>query len=391
MSWIKNSVLTTFLTMATIFTTDLVGYIFKDKLAVIIPGYGLAIDDFSRGYPIGHFQNDSEIGFDITPKFKTTTSTKPREYETYEVWGNGYGCFDDEWSEDEIIGGIYLAGDSFTWGYTKYDKKFGTLLEKTTGKKVYACGVTHTGQGHQFQKFKRLYENGLKPSVVVVNVTPNDPDNDYFFPHTAIIDGFMVESVERCGDFETGDFSYRKLSYENLVSEISERQNHPTWKSLLRQYSLTANVIANVTHSMRHKINKRSNRPIEQSSCVRSVYADLSAIGSAYPNSKYSAYPYSEYTEKNRKFISGWIAHAKLNNYLLIFSFIPSIDVSSNNLLKFVNQFIIKNGGVAHSFDDFCGIKCRGENKVYFQFDAHFNESGNKLYAQYLKKLIESK
>jgi hypothetical protein len=114
MSWIKNCVLTIFLTIVTIFTIDLVGYIFRDKLAVIITGYGLAIDDFSRGYPIGHFQNDSEIVFDITPKFKTTTSTKPREYETYEVWGNGYGCFDDEWSEDEIIGGIYLAGDSFT-------------------------------------------------------------------------------------------------------------------------------------------------------------------------------------------------------------------------------------------------------------------------------------
>ena len=55
------------------------------------------------------------------------------------------------------------------------------------------------------------------------------------------------------------------------------------------------------------------------------------------------------------------------------------------------SESIIKNGGVAHNFDDFCGIECRSENKVYFQFDAHFNESGNELYAQYLKRLIESK
>jgi hypothetical protein len=387
MNWIKYIVLTIFLSIVTIFAIDSIGYIFRDKLAIILPNYGLAIEDFSRGYPIGHFQNDSEIGFDITPDFLTTTNTKPQEYETYKVWGNAYGCFDDEWSKDAIIGGIYLAGDSYTWGYTKYDKKFGTLLEETVGKKVYACGVTHTGQGHQFYKFKRLYENGLKPSVVVVNVVSNDLDNDYFFPHTAIVDGVMVENVEICGDFESSDFRYKKLAYENLVNLVSERQNQrPSWRSLLRQYSLTANVVAAVTRNIRYKINLLINgsiRPPQQSSCIRSVYAGLSAIASKYPN--------SVYTKKNRRFISDWIAHAKTQNYVLIFSFIPSKGVAQVSSYKFIKEFIVKNGGIAHSFDDFCDIECRRENEVYFQFDGHFNESGNELYAQYLKGLVESK
>ena len=144
----------------------------------------------------------------------------------------------------------------------------------------------------------------------------------------------MVENVESCGDFESSDFRYRKLAYEDLVKLVSERQNQrPSWRSLLRQYSLTANVVAEVTRNIRYKINlliSGSIRPLQQSSCVRSVYAGLSSIGSAYSS--------SEYTKKNRRFISGWIAHAKLNNYLLIFSFIPSKDVSRDLSLIHISE-----------------------------------------------------
>ena len=129
--------------------------------------------------------------------------------------GNSYGCFDDEWSKKDLIGGIYLAGDSFTWGYTRYEKKFGTLLEDMLGIKVYACGVTHTGQGHQLEKFKRLFGRGITPKLVVVNVVSNDMNNDFFFPHTDIVDGFMVENIERCGNVFDPNFRYTKLSHKS--------------------------------------------------------------------------------------------------------------------------------------------------------------------------------
>lgn len=158
--------------------------------------------------------------------------------------------------------------------------------------------VSHTlSKATKLHKFKRLYENGLKPNVGVVNVF----SNDYFFPHTAIIDGLMVENVERCGDFESNDFRYTKLAYEDVVNLVSEIKNQrPSWESLLRQHSLTANVVAKFIRPIRYKISLL----IEQSSCSRSVHAGLSANGSKYPH--------SEYTEKNRRFISDWIAHAKM-------------------------------------------------------------------------------
>ena len=67
----------------------------------------------------------------------------------------------------------------------------------------------------------------------------------------------MVENVEHCGDFESSDFRSNKLAYENLVNLLSERQSQrSSWRSLLRQYSLTANVVAKVSKNIRYKINK---------------------------------------------------------------------------------------------------------------------------------------
>lgn len=91
-----------------------------------------------------------------------------------------FGCYDDEWKKDTLANGVYLVGDSFTWVYVEYEKKFGTLPEEMIGTKVYACGVTHTGQAHQFYKFIKLFNKGIKPRVVIVNIVVNDLNNDYF-------------------------------------------------------------------------------------------------------------------------------------------------------------------------------------------------------------------
>ena len=125
------------------------------------------------------------------------------------------------------------------------------------------------------------------------------------------------------------------------------------------------------------------NKIIQKTSCNRiSVYSNLSFIDSLYPVSKF--------TEKNREFISNWIVHSELNDYKLIFSFIPEKDITRNSSIKFIKQYISEKGGSAYSFDYYCDATCRSESEVYYQDDGHFNESGNELYAQYLLKLIES-
>lgn len=381
MHWIRPVALTLSMSIATLVIIDVIGFQFKHKIKAFLPNYGHTVEEFSRGYPLGHFRRDEDLGFDITPDFRVQTASKPLEYMPYDVWGNSYGCFDDEWHKDDLIDGIYLAGDSFTWGYARYEKKFGTLLEDLLLTKVYACGVTHTGQGHQFAKFKRLYERGVKPKLVIVNVVANDLDNDYFFPHTDIVDGIMVENVEHCGLFSSPNFQFRRLSHDEVEAFVSEkREESKTAHSLLRQYSMSANIIAEFTRSFRLKIHEKLK---SRGLCKRSVYAGLRLIGEQYSK--------SHLTASNRGYISDWVRHAAVNGYELVFSFIPSKDSSRDKTYPYIKEFITASSGSHISFDDFCDSSCRSLQGAYYRFDIHFSEVGNQLYAEYLAKVIHDK
>tara|TARA_B100000787_G_scaffold168998_1_gene158996 strand:- start:2054 stop:3226 length:1173 start_codon:yes stop_codon:yes gene_type:complete len=379
MSWIKQIITVTFFSLITVIIIDLIAFPFKEKFQVFLPLYGVEIDNFSRGYPVGHFSHDDSLGFDITPSFRTQTSIKPIGYKAYAVWGNTYGCFDDEWATDSLKGGIYLAGDSFTWGYTRYDKKFGTILERLLDTKVYACGVTHTGQAHQFNKFMRLFEEGLRPKAVIVNIVSNDLDNDFFFPHTDIIDGLMVENVEVCGDpILSSDFNYKRFDRTETKNYMLKKMLEPSFRSYLREYSLSANVIAGITSKIRFQYNRLAKK--QTSACRRSAYAGLSKISDLYPN--------SHYTAQNRENITNWIAHANQNDYRLIFSFIPSKGVTRDPTYPFIQKFIEDLSGEYKSFDTHCDLECRMLNNVYYETDEHFNEVGNQLYAKYLYEIL---
>ncbi|THB79124.1 MAG: hypothetical protein D6B25_02500 [Desulfobulbaceae bacterium] len=366
MRWIKDLGTVLLVSLATIICVDVTGLIFKDHLQHIFPYYGVPIEEISRGYPMHHFRSDAELGFDINPNFRTSTSIKPREYKEYDVWGNTYGCFDDEWRDDQLADGIYLAGDSFTWGYAEYAKKFGTILQDRSQIPVFACGVSHTGQRHQFIKFNRLYEAGLRPSYVIVNVLSNDLDNDFFFPHTTVIDGYMVENIEYCGEFGSDYFEYSRLSNDNVNVTI-----------LLRIYSLTANVITDLSRRFRTPWFTQHNG---HSTCKRSIYVGLAKIGAEY--SHHAA------TLENRRVIEDWITHSVNHGYELIFSFIPPKDVNRALSHPYVMDFISQKGGRFESFKAYCERNSIALSELYYQQDGHFNEKGNAVYAEFLLEII---
>ena len=59
---------------------------------------------------------------------------------------------------------------------------------------VLNCGVAHTGQFHQLSKMKEIV-GSKPPKYIVVGFFENDLANDYFFPHSRIVEGFMVDDV----------------------------------------------------------------------------------------------------------------------------------------------------------------------------------------------------
>ena len=393
MSWIKNLFIVCVVLLITVLAIDTFSYIFfKNKVQTVFPSYGREnLFRFGRGYPRWYFMNDTEIGFDIVPNIETTIWEHPVEYGLYNVWGNNFGCFDDEWDSNNLINGIYLAGDSHTWGYARYEKKFGTILENELQKKIYACGVAHTGQQHQFIKFKRLYDRGVRPNLVIVNIAENDVGNDFHFPHTEIIDGYMVDNSKWC--IAEGNENKTKLdikAYKYSREELKERYedyrqdlksvkdlNLKNLKITLKKHSFTLNVL----NTFRLKV-------FTVGKCKDSVYGLNQFIT---PSNYYT----SEISKSNREVIADWITHSQKNNYSLIFSLIPdkeSVKERSGEGIYFkgLEIFIKRLGGEVWRFNDYLNELSIAEAlKLYFSKDVHLNDDGNRAYADFLRQSIK--
>ena len=144
-------------------------------------------DHSSKKFSKNYYINNKSRGFDIKPEFKLVKFQLPSEIGyKYPIYSNSLGCFDNEdflIKENKKI--VYLAGDSFTWAYVPNENKFGTILNENLNSnyEVLNCGVPHTGQLHQFNKFKEIYDVHKNIELVIVNLVANDVDND-FFSHT---------------------------------------------------------------------------------------------------------------------------------------------------------------------------------------------------------------
>ena len=171
-----------------------------------------------RGYPRNHFTKYPERGFDIAYNSIPVFAHRPSEIRPYPIWGNEVGCFDENIkNQSKYL--IYLAGDSFTWGYAPLEKKFGTKLENKLRVNVAACGVTHTGQKHQFQKFKEVTQKlGYIPETVFVNVV----NNDLSYPHSTVIKGYQVNNVKVNIDKKDKSFDIPKIDNDFLNSKLSK-------------------------------------------------------------------------------------------------------------------------------------------------------------------------
>ncbi len=363
------------------------GFFLKEKVQKIYPEYLKEAQTFGRGYPKGHFNSDKLKGFDIKKNSKKVMSNLPKEINPYPVWGNNIGCFDHGKNKNDKYE-IYLAGDSYTWGYAPIENKFGTIIEEKTGLNVAACGVSHTGQIHQFQKFKEIVET-LKyfPKYVIVNREINDIDNDYFHPHTTIIDGYQIDDVRVI--VNNKDIYFEKITFEelreNLDYMISKGSNYALGRFDPRKYSLTAVILIEYLYK---PLKNLGNKKVSKCSFKNT---GIYYFSNCFPK-QLSKYDLNiKILKPNKSVILEWIKHSKENNYKLIFS---DISISSYALTEdgkeiFSSKFcdFIKSNGVACiEFGNYLRNNLISTNKITWKKDFHFNFYGNELYADYLIK-----
>lgn len=363
---------------------------FKKQIRVIYDEYWQSPASFGRGYPRNHFSAHPERGFDIEPNSKEVIAHQPKEISPYPVRGNEIGCFDHDLSDNNQYK-VYLAGDSFTWGYAPLEKKFGTILEKEIGVEVAACGITHTGQTHQLQKFKEVTKRlGYFPEIVFVNVVPNDIDNDFSHPHSTVVMGYQVNNVKIRNI--NGQPVLEKISINTLAKKLSKNMNLSTNSRFgildPRKYSASSIL-------MWHALVK----PFALRGAILNNCQEIEVYGVAKCFAENVDYGYpinSAIAQNNRDAINSWIVHAKSNGYTLIFADMVTQKFKNeleNSISKLKNmqsfcEYIERRGSTCYSFVEYLDdVGIVDWNKVRWKRDGHLNFKGNELYADFLSKI----
>ena len=330
-------------------------------------------------YPQDYFVSHKIRGFDIG---RNKRSSHLVENLTYPIWSNSLGCFDKEHSEYNRY--IYFAGDSFTWGYTPFHDKFGTVIESSTDSQVLKCGVTHTGQRHQFEKLTDIVEEiGKPPRAIFVFYYMNDVANDYAHPHTTVVDDWQINSVSLDSNDELVRSSRQELT-QRIQKKLQENQR---LKNILLHYSLSINIISESKNRFVAKISKLTNTNSKNMSELTSTNLKSFYFLQREDNRMLmdDGYLDNPKTEKNRFALLDFAKFATDRNAEFIVVLIPPIHNFNDTkwfegIKHFLNSNHIRHLDLTSKFEE----KELTSSDLYWLQDEHLNPAGNRIVAEIL-------
>ncbi|MBF0319811.1 MAG: SGNH/GDSL hydrolase family protein [Nitrospirae bacterium] len=136
----------------------------------------------------GYLTGDNASIYDIVKNYPPATFNF---YEMpYTVWSNELGCYDSPYKGEKDY--VLIVGDSFTWGFTPYERLFPRLIETYTGTRVLKCGVMGYGTKQELMKIKKVTQEVMKKSnnkpalIITAYFIGNDLVDDlHFYNKTA--------------------------------------------------------------------------------------------------------------------------------------------------------------------------------------------------------------
>lgn len=337
--------------------------------------------------PRDYYVRHDERGFDIRINAK---GQHHFDGMSYAVWSNSIGCFDIEHARYDRY--VYLAGDSTAWGYTPFEEKFGTLLERWTGKQVLKCGVTHTGQRHQYEKLVDITEKiGVLPETILVIYESNDVFNDYAHPHTTVISGWLIDSAELGDDNQVRRIPYAELQEQaeaRLDRRRKARERDGWWglpKVVIRHYSMTAHLANLLIKKATLMITAGASAP-EQSHTP--AYRNVNDLLREVDGKQW--YLDNPYARENKEALLDFKSFAGKNDIRLIVVLMPSKAAAAErdgyyeqtrlflerNDIEFIDPaFSLVRNGVVWS-------------DLFWENDHHPNPAGNRVIAEILMQEI---
>jgi hypothetical protein len=388
---LKKLLLILFITAATVALFDTVAYVvlpasWDHKLA----GYRsntMAIGG-DRGLPRGYFVPHARRGFDIG---KNRRASHYVDGLVYPVWSNSLGCFDNR---PDIRGDyIYLAGDSFTWGFAPFADKFGTRLEKTLGMPVLKCGVNHSGQRHQLGKMQEIINSvGKSPRLIVVGYFCNDAANDYLFPHSSVIDGWYVDTAflrqEKGGRFVRQEVPSATIRDYLRIRNAPPRRFSTAWfKQTAKRYFISLHIAGALRRAIERQFGEvdsgnvffRSFRLPAKTGKAQTLH---SVYRVAYEQEKNGHYDYrsTPYAAANKQALKGIKRYAdRLGARLLVMLIPPKNHFNDEKYYDELRVFLGSNA--VDMLDLTLPFKAGGYSaaELYWNWDQHFNIAGNRI------------
>lgn len=332
-----------------------------------------AVHYFPRGYNVA----DSIMGFDIGKNVAPVAFNMADG--SFPIFSNDIGCFDHH-TLTEIQSAKsydYFAGDSFAWGYGNYEQNIPSTYEKNSGRLTVKCGIIHSGQQHQFEKFQRTVKLiGHQPKRVILTFYENDVANDYAYPHTTVIEGFEVDTYK----FNPEQFQLVPRDMAQIQQDILAGLNPSAQKLTTRidawldKYSLSWNLM---------KIGVKE----AQGKDLATIYGISEGVNYA----KGKGYETAEVSKKNRDAIDLWINDAKKHRYELVMILIPpKLHHANTNfyggLRDYLTQRNVKHYDLTEPFYE---SKKRSE-ELYWLNDGHLNNQGNVFVGEFIEKNLRN-
>jgi hypothetical protein len=379
---IKSSLAVIAVIIGALIAIDLISYLALPSKGIdFVPAYkkdrfkeklNAAVHYFPRGYNVA----DPIMGFDIQKNVAPITFNMADG--SFPIFSNDIGCFDHHTlAEIKAVKSYdYFAGDSFAWGYGNYEQNIPSTYEKFSRRFTVKCGIIHSGQRHQFEKFQRTVKLiGYQPKRVILTFYENDVANDYAYPHTTVIEGYEVDTYK----FNPVQFQLVSRDMSQIKQDILAGIN-PKTQSLNTQidawldgHSLVWNLF---------KIGVKQAKGIE----LTTIYG----ISEGVNYGKDKGYATAEVSKKNRDALDLWINDAKNHQYEIVMILIPpKLHHGNTNFYGGLRDYL--NAKNVHYYDltePFHVSKKRSE-EFFWLNDGHLHNDGNVFVGKFLVEKLK--
>ena len=380
---LKSIVIFIIFLVLSIFLVDALTYLISPSNGIsLIPSYkknrfqenlSKAVHYFPRGYNI----EDPVMGFDIAKNIAPVTFNMADG--SFPIFSNDIGCFDHH-TLAEIKSAKsydYFSGDSFAWGYGNYEKNIPSTYEKQTSRFTVKCGIIHSGQKHQFEKFHRTVTLiGQQPKRVILTFYENDVANDYAYPHTTVIEGFEVDTYK----FNTDQFQLIPRDMAKIKQDILAGLNPNSQKlttrtdAWLEKYSISWNLL---------KVGVKQANGKELST----IYG----ISEGVNYEKGRGYGTADVSKKNREGLDLWIDDAKKHKYELILVLIPPKTHHGNtNFYGGMRDYLIAKDVRFIDLTKPFSISNKRSEQLYWLNDGHLHNEGNVFVGEFLANTLKN-